>query len=154
MGDTATTGPNLDQLDGWHAHRQATAPLKAVDAGDLKVVGHVWLTLADDSHFRGGAPHVKGDQVLFVGQFAVKTGSQHPRRRAGFDQPHREFDRDIQGSNPTAGEHQVERFRQAIGGQLLLQAVEILGRQGLNIGITNRGRHPLIFTDLRGHCRG
>ena len=120
----------------------------------FKVITHQRLTIFDHTHLGRRPAHIKRHQVAIASDVAVKDCRQYPRRRPRLNQAHWELGRGLRRGNATAGEHHIELLLKATGGQLVLQALDIAVGQGLDIGIADGRRHPLIFTDLWGDLTG
>ncbi len=148
MGDAATAGADLDQLDGGYVHRQAAADDEALLARRLETVGDMRLAVLDHRELRRRAAHVERQNILLARRGAEMGGHQGPRRRTRFQQQNRPRFRLFDMGEPAVGEHHEERRTDPEPARLCDQTVEIALRQRFDVGVGRGGRRPFVLTDL------
>ena len=109
-GDRAAAGADLDHLDHRDAHRQAAALQEAGGAVDLESARGVRLAVVDQADLGRGAAHVEGERrASRRARAAIPRREDRAAGRAGFDQPDRKAPRRLDGGEPAARGHQVDR---------------------------------------------
>ena len=103
--DAAATGTDLDQVDAWHAYRQAAPGLEPVDAVDLELGGDRGDASGDEAGLGGRAAHIKREKVWAAGGSTVRGGGECPGGRAGLDEADGEASRGIHGGGAPARQH-------------------------------------------------
>ena len=149
--DRAAAGPDLDHLDHGQVDRQPGALLEAVAAVDLEAVGQQRLAAGDHRELGGGAPHIKGKEVLVTGGGAEGRGGERTPGRTTLQQPHREAGGRFDRGQRTGGDQQQQRAAESRPRQPLLQVAQVALDPGLDVDIGHRRRGPLVLTDLRRH---
>ena len=146
MGQRAAARAHRVDVDHGQGH---VAPLH------LAAIGDGGLAVLDERHIAGGAAHVEGDEVLHPrGAAGVDAGGDAPCR-AGEHSRHGLLRGGLEGGHAAVGLHDVFLRRgDARPLQPRIEIVDVAGENGLQIGVDDRGREPIIFADLRHDLAG
>ena len=146
MGQRAAARAHRVDVDHGQGH---VAPLH------LAAIGDGGLAIPDERHIAGGAAHVEGDEVLHPrGAAGVDAGGNAAcgARKHGGDGL---FRCGLEGRHAAVGLHDVFLRRgDACPLQAGVEIVDIARQNGLQIGVDDRGREPIIFADLRHDLAG
>ena len=88
-GQAATTGADLDEVNGWHRYGETRTLLEAVHTGHFKRVGQRRLAVDDEACLGGGPTHVEAQQTILTEATGEPTPGKGARRRSGFNQTDR-----------------------------------------------------------------
>ena len=82
-GQAATTGTNLDEINGWHRYGETRTLLEPVHTGHLEGVGERRFAVDDETRLGGGASHVEAQQAILAKATRKPTTRKCPGRRSG-----------------------------------------------------------------------
>ena len=145
--------PDLEELDGRHADRQA-APRPVADRVHLEGRGHRRLARVHRAELRGRAPHVEGDDVGFSGLRAGQGAHEHAGRRPGLHDPNRLLGREPRRHEPARGLHDEELVAEAAFAKRGFQARDVAGDEGAHVGVRDGGAGALVLAEPGRDGRG
>ncbi len=154
VGDRSAAGTDLDEIDRRDGHGKSGALLEPVDAGDLERRGQARLAVLDEAGLGRRAAHVEAQQSLLSEAFGEPTAGEGTGGRTGLDETDRGAGGVVGGHDTAVGQHHQHGAPEPLGGEPLLQLVEVRADHRHRRRVACRGHHAWVLAELRRHVGG
>ena len=130
------------------------ALLEPVDAGDLERRRQARLAVLDEAGLGRRAAHVEAQQPVLAEALGEPAAGEGTGGRAGLDETDRGAGGVVGGHDTAVGQHHQHGAAEPLGGQPLLQLVEVRADHRHRRRVACRGHHARVLAQLRRHVGG